>query len=267
MRVLVAGCGWLGRAIAARLAVRGDRVHAVVRTEESAQRLRDEGLDATALDLAMPGAGEALPPFDAAVTAHAAAGHDEAAYRRAYVDATRAVIHAAGTARVVYVSSTGVFGRGDGSWVDETTEPDPDGATQEVLLEAERLVRGAGGIIVRCSGLYGPGRRGILDRVRSGALSFGSGDGAWMNFCHRDDAAAIVLAALDRGRAAAVYHASDAEPATRREVVAWIAGHLAIQPRASTADSSRGNRRVSSEATRRELGVTLAYPSFRTGLA
>jgi nucleoside-diphosphate-sugar epimerase len=93
-----------------------------------------------------------------------------------------------------------------------------------------------------------------------------------MNFCHRDDAAATVIAALDRGSPGAVYHASDASPATRHDVVAWIAARLAIAPPrhdevAAPSPRRRANRRVSAEATRRELGVRLAYPSFRDGLA
>ena len=270
MRVLIAGCGWLGRAIAARLSERGDGVVAIVRTEASAARLRAEGIAAEAQDLS---AGDAvIPPHDAIVTAHAAAGRGEEAYRRAYVKATATLLRAAadrGTP-LVYVSSTGVFGRRDGAWVDETSRPDPDGPTQRVLLEAEENVTNGAGIVVRCSGLYGPGRFGTVDRVRSGALALGPGDETWMNFCHREDAAAIVLGALERGHRGGVYHASDATPATRREVVTWIATRLGIEaPRRSEASASTGraDRRIASEATRRELGVTLRFPSFREGLA
>jgi nucleoside-diphosphate-sugar epimerase len=128
--------------------------------------------------------------------------------------------------------------------------------------------------IVRCTGLYGPGRLGTIERVRSGALGLGLGDGddVWMNFIHRDDAVSLVIAALDRGRPGAIYHASDAHPARRREVVAWIAAGLHIAParstRGGTATGRRAvNRRISAEASCRELGVSLAYPSFREGFA
>ena len=138
------------------------------------------------------------------------------------------------------------------------------------MLDAPR--RAAKACVVRCSGLYGPGRTGAIERVRSGALAFGHGDETWMNFSHRDDAAATVVAALDRGRPGATYHASDAVPATRHDVVLWIASRLAIDPPrrdgASPDAARRGaHRRVSAEATRRELGVRLAYPSFREGFA
>jgi nucleoside-diphosphate-sugar epimerase len=162
--------------------------------------------------------------------------------------------------------------------VDETTTPRPSDPTSVVLLEAESARPGPVGTrcslreFVRCSGLYGPARLGTIERVRSGALALGDGDDAWMNFIHRDDAASLIIAALDRGRPGAIYHASDAHPVQRREVVAWIAAKLGIEPhRADPGGAPPGrrgaNRRVSAEASCRELGVRLAYPSFKEGFA
>jgi nucleoside-diphosphate-sugar epimerase len=280
MYVLLAGCGWLGREVARRLIARGDRVIGLTRTEASAAGLRGDRIDAEAVDLAVPGAARLIRGrYDAIVAMQSASGRDEAAYVRAYLDATRTLLEseAAAEVPVVYVSSTGVFGRTDGSWVDESTPPDPADGIARVLLDAERLVldrswHRARACIVRCSGLYGPGRIGTIERVRAGALAWGHGDETWMNFSHRDDAAATVIAALDRGRPGAIYHASDAAPATRHDVVAWIAGRLGINaPRRDGDGLDRGrrsaHRRVSAKATRRELGNTLAYPSFREGFA
>jgi len=280
MHHLVAGCGWLGGEIARRLVARGDRVTAIVRTETSAERLRAEGVEARALDLTEDHGAWDLPPiFDGVVAAVSAAGPSIEAYRRAYVDATRNLLGAEAVAHVpfVYVGSTGVFGEGDGSWVDETTPASPGDAKADVLLTAERLVldtmrHAAKPVVVRCSGLYGPGRSGVIERVRSGTLSLGAGDEAWMNFSHRDDAADVVVAALDRGRPGAIYHATDAAPAMRRDVVGWIAARLGIdaargEARNTVPGRSGLNRRVSGEATRRELCVPLAYPTFREGFA
>jgi nucleoside-diphosphate-sugar epimerase len=280
MDVLLAGCGWLGRETARRLIARGDRVTGVTRTEESAAALRARGIEAVTFDLADPSASARLTGrYDGVMAMQSASGRGEAAYARAYVDATRALLasKAAENAAFVYVSSTGVFGQRDGGWVDEETAPDPSDATSSILLAAERLVldktsHRAAARIVRCSGLYGPGRVGTIERVRSGALALGPGDDTWMNFIHREDAADIVIAALDRGRPFATYHASDETPSRRRDVVAWIAARLGSPPprREDGGDlpgRHASDRRVSAEATCRELGVRLAYPSFREGLA
>lgn len=280
MHLLLAGCGWLGREVARRLVARGDRVTALTRTEPSAKHLREIGIEASALDLAAPGASRSIRGrYDGIVAMQSASGLGAAAYRRAYLEATRCVLESEGAdgAAFVYVSSTGVFGRTDGSWVDESTPPSPAEPTAQVLVEAERLVldrswHRAQPRIVRCSGLYGPGRTGTIERVRAGTLALGDGDETWMNFCHRDDAAVAVIAALDRGSPGAIYHASDASPAMRRDLVAWISARIGMDPSRRPEGSPKGgrrgaNRRVSSEATRRELETVLAYPSFREGLA
>jgi nucleoside-diphosphate-sugar epimerase len=274
MHVLVAGCGWFGEALARVLLARGDRVTGIRRDPARAAALAEAGVEPLALDLAAPGAAARLPRADAFVACQAAADDSEAAYRAAYLDATRTLLEAAADARapLVYTGSTGVFGQRDGSDVDEATPPAPASATGGVLVEAEALVRGAAarGVrasVVRLSGLYGPGRTGIVARVRSGQLALGPGDDAWMNFCHRDDAVAFVLAALARAEPGAIFHGSDARPARRREVVEWLAGRLGIPPPRTHRAAPGPNRRILSERSRRELGVTLRWPSFDAGLA
>jgi nucleoside-diphosphate-sugar epimerase len=273
VHVLVAGCGWLGTALARRLVERGDRVTGIRRDPARAGALRALGVEPLALDLAAPGASGRLPAVDAIIACQAAADEGADAYRAAYVEANRALLAAAarvGARALVYTGSTGVFGQRDGSDVDESTAPAPASETAAVLVEAEGLVRGAASAalrtaVVRLSGLYGPGRTGLVERVRSGKLALGPGDGAWMNFCHRDDAVAFVLAALDRGEGGAVHHGSDAEPAHRRDVVEWIAARLGIPAPHVEGSAAGPSRRIRSERTRAVLGVTLAYPSFREG--
>lgn len=281
MHVLVAGCGWLGRALVRALLLRGDRVTAVRRDAAQLDELRALGAAPLALDLADPASAARVPSGVEAIVACQAAGADGVEpYRAAYVHANETLLAVAGRERLrgfVYTGSTGVFGQRDGRDVDERSPPAPSSPAAEVLVEAEKLVLGAAarGVparIARLSGLYGPGRAGIVDRVRSGALALGPGDDSWMNFCHLDDAVATVVAALDRGRDGAVYHATDAHPARRREVVEWIAARLGVDPpRAAGEGAAAGragaNRRVLGERTREELSLSLAFPSFRDGLA
>ncbi len=271
--MLVAGCGWLGTAIARRLLARGDRVTGVRRDPARSAALAALGIEPLALDLADPGAAARLPAADGIVACQSAAADSEVAYRAAYLDANRSLLAAAerAGARFVYTGSTGVFGQRDGSEVDEATVPAPASATGEVLVRAEALVleRAAAGnraSFIRLSGLYGPGRVGIVERVRSGALALGPGDGAWMSFCHLDDAVAFVLAALDRAPAGGVFHGSDARPARRREVVEWIAARIGIPPPRSERALPGPDRRISSARSRAALAVELRWPSFADGL-
>ncbi len=274
MHVLVAGCGWLGTALARRLLARGDRVTGIRRDPGRAAALAALGIEPLGLDLAEAAAGAGLPRADAIIACQSAGAETEAAYRAAYLDANRTLLAAAerSGAALVYTGSTGVFGQRDGSDVDETTPPSPASATAEVLIRAEQLLAGAAAAgtrasVIRLSGLYGPGRAGIVERVRSGALALGPGDEAWMNFCHADDAVALVLAALERAPAGAVLHGTDAHPPRRREVVEWIAARLGIAPPRAERAAPGPNRRVLSARTRAALSVELRFPSFADGLA
>jgi nucleoside-diphosphate-sugar epimerase len=277
MRVLLAGCGWLGTALARAMVARGDRVTGIRRDPARAAALAGLGVTPLVVDLAAPGAADRLPAVDVVVACQSSAADTPEAYRAAYVVATGALLEAArrgGARSLVYTGSTGVFGQRDGAEVDEATPPAPASPTAQVLVEAERLVLGAPATLgvpaqlLRLSGLYGPGRSGTIDRVRRGALALGRGDDAFMNFCHLDDAVAFVLAALERGQAGATWHGSDAAPPRRREVVEWMAAKLGVEPPRlpeGAASPPGPNRRIRSERTREALRVTLRYPSFREG--
>jgi nucleoside-diphosphate-sugar epimerase len=280
MHILVAGAGWLGSALTRALAGSGHRVTALRRDPARAAALAFPGVEPMALDLCAPGAAERLPrDLDAVVACQSAGADGPEAYRRAYLDATRTLIEGLRASRrpaaLVYTGSTGVFGQRDGSDVDEETPPAPASPAAEVLVEAERLVLGAGApdlrcVVLRLSGLYGPGRNWPVERVRGGQIALGPGDGAWLNLCHLDDAVAAVVAVLDRGAPGRVLHATDSEPVRRRDLATWVAGRLGIPP-PRLPDGARApalpDRRIHAERSRAELGLSLRHPTFREGLS
>jgi nucleoside-diphosphate-sugar epimerase len=244
-------------------------------TAAGAAELQALGIEPLALDLALPGAAGRLPgDVDAILALQAARGGGEDAYRRAYVEVNLALLEAARRLplrALVLSSSTGIFGQTDGSDVDETTPPLLASASSRLLAEGEGLLLqgAAAGLptrIVRLSGLYGPGRTWMLDRVRQGLLGLGAGDGAWMNACHQDDAVTVLVAALDRGRDGAIYHATDAVPMRRRDLVAHVAGRLGLEPPQVALPPGGPDRRVLGLRTRAELQVELRWPSLREGL-
>jgi nucleoside-diphosphate-sugar epimerase len=282
MHVLIAGCGWLGQAVALACLHRGDRVTGIRRDRAATADLATLGIEPLRLDLSDSASADRVPNDVDAIVACQAAGTDRVdSYRRTYVDANRTLLAACrhlSLQAFVYTGSTGVFGQRDGCEVQETTPPAPASPSAEILVQAEREVlaaadRGVPSRVVRLSGLYGPGRFGVIDRVRNGVMALGPGDDVWTNWCHLDDAVQAVVAVLDRGESGCIYHASDAHPARRRDVVEHIAAHLGIQaPRLDDAPSRRAtaplaNRRILSEQTRKTLGISLSYPSFRDGLA
>jgi len=276
MQVLIAGCGWLGMAVAERLIARGDRVIGVRSDVDRAETLRAYGIEPLTLDLADPASADRLPAgIEAILALQAAKGGDAVAYRRAYLGVNETLLayaHRNSVKSFIYSGSTGLFGQCDGSEVHEGTAPQPVGPTGEILAEAEQRLLAAAGSglpvrVVRLSGLYGPGRLWMLDRIRQGLMPLGAGDASWMNACHRDDAANTLIAALDHGRDGAIYHATDEQPMRRGELIRFVSGRLGLTPPWDGNPAPRGpNRRIRGEATRQELGLRCRWPSMREGL-
>jgi nucleoside-diphosphate-sugar epimerase len=274
MGTLIAGCGWLGTALASEIAAGGERVYGIRRDPAAKTDLARHGVEPLIFDLGDDDAVSRLPDDVTEIVACLApTSRSVEAYRETYLDGIAVLLARYGgdrSRRLVYTSSTGVFGQSDGSVVDERSPTLPRSETAELLVEAERLVLESGwGSVVRLSGLYGPGRYGVIERVRSGRLALGRGDRRWMNFCHLDDAVSTVRAALRSGEAGVVYHASDTEPARRRDVVRWIADSRGFEPKVAQDGEAGGgpDRRIDATWTRRTLGVELAFPTFRDGLA
>jgi nucleoside-diphosphate-sugar epimerase len=268
---LIAGCGYVGTALARRLIARGHAVHAIRRGDgplpDGVRRLR--------LDMAEPFALPDLPALAGVVMAASAGGRTPEAYARAYVQAPAnllAALAAAGQAgaRGIHVSSTGVFGAGDGGAVDEETPVRPEGFAAETLKAGEDLVRASGGDwrVLRLGGIYGPGRASLIEDVREGRARHDPEKPVWASLIHRDDAAAAIDHLLHAETPHALFLGVDAEPATRGAMIDWLAARLGVDPAGLRATGLpppvRGNRRCSSRRLQ-ESGFRFAFPSFREG--
>lgn len=272
MRVLIAGCGYVGSALAERLVRQGHETFGLSRRPAGLPA----GVTPLAADLCDRGQlGSALPAgLDAVVYAAAADGREEAAYRRAYVEGLANLLDALrGTARaprVLFTSSTSVHGQADGEWVDEASPTMPARATARILLEGEALLAGAPGSasILRLGGIYGPGRTRLLERVRAGEARVPAGPPIFTNRIHRDDAAGALDHLLKLPSVDPVYLGVDDDPAEFGDVLRWIAERLGV-PAPREADPAPGQDRRASKRCRnrrlRKTGFAPRYPSFRDG--
>lgn len=276
-RFLVAGCGYVGTALGLRLAADG---HTVWGLRRSADAL-PAPIRPLAADLLDPATLADLPaPLDAVFYTASAGERGEAAYRAAYVDGLRNVLAAVDGGdgprpRVVFTSSTGVYGQSDGEWVDETSPTEPARPTGRILLEAERLLLDSDfdGVVARLGGIYGPGRTRIIRRVREREAVCPAGPPIHSNRIHRDDAAGALahLATLDSPEH--VYLVVDRDPAELCTVYRWLADRLGLpepptedDPGAARARRRRSNKRCSSARLTRS-GYRFEYPTFREGYA
>ena len=267
MTVLIAGCGDLGTEAGLRFAAAGFSVLGWRRSPEKIPA----PLHAQAADLT----GELPrihPGTDIVVIAVAAGERSEAAYRSAYVDGTANVLAAlerdgVRPRRILFVSSTTVYGDADGGWLDEDSPTAPASATGAVIREAEELLhsRRPDAVVLRLAGIYGPGRTRLIDQVRSGLPR--AAQGQLTNRIHRDDAAAAILHLTTAvPEPAPLYLGVDDEPVELEQVLDFLAAELGTEPGPpAPASSSRGGNRRLSNARLRGTGFEFTYPTFREG--
>lgn len=256
--LLIAGAGELGARLAARQSALG---HEVV-----AMRRRDREVPGARLLRADLGSGEGFARLprrpDALVFCAAPDERDEAAYRRLYLDGLRRLLDAVDTPRLVFVSSTAVYAQDAGEWVTETTAAVPTRFNGRVLLESEReLDAHPGGVVLRLSGLYGPGREAMRRKAQAGE----AGRVHWTNRIHLDDAAAALSQLLALPSPQRLYLGSDDAPALECEVLAWLREDEGLPAIPLPAGVASGRRIANTRL--RASGWQPRFPDFRSGYA
>jgi nucleoside-diphosphate-sugar epimerase len=194
----------------------------------------------------------------------------------------RDIAGAQGLRWVGYLSTTGVYGDRGGAWVDESTPPAPTTERGRQRLAAEQgwleLGRrhGAPVHLFRLAGIYGPGRN-QLAAARAGTAKRIDKPGQVFSRIHVADLARVLEASMARPDPGAVYNVCDDQAAPPQEVVAHACALLGLAPpplipfaEAELSVLARSfyaeNKRVRNDRIKRELGVELAYPSYREGL-
>jgi nucleoside-diphosphate-sugar epimerase len=187
---------------------------------------------------------------------------------------------AASTAtRVIYLSTIGVYGNHDGAWIDEDTPLAPQAERAQARIAAEQRWRNLVGdrlSILRLAGIYGPGRS-PLTKLRDGTARRIVKPGQVFNRIHVDDAARAIKAAVALPYGGA-WNVCDDEPAPPQDVVTYAASLMKLTPPPeqdfATAEMTPMGRsfyaasnRVSNARLKNELGVTLAFPTYREGLS
>ena len=275
--LLCLGYGYTARALARRLMARGWRVFGTVRRPEQAAEVAATGAEPVPWPPARCG-----PLLDLARHVLVSIPPDEGGDPVLRHCTGALAARAEEIEWLGYLSTTAVYGDRSGGWVDEASECRPASARGARRLAAERewlLLREEFGLpvhIFRLAGIYGPGR-GPFEKLRRGTARRIIKPGQVFGRIHVEDIATVLEASIARPRPGAVYNVTDDEPAPPEAVIEYAARLLGLpvppaEPfeeaeMSAMARSFYGeSKRVSNARIKKELGVTLAYPTYREGL-
>ena len=282
-RLLIIGCGDVGLRVAKALRGRW-RVYALTRSQDRFSELRAEGVMPVPGNLDHPDSLVRIAGLAHDVV-HLAPPQGSGTRDTRTVNLIRALAKGGSLPqRLVYISTSGVYGDCGGDVIDETRRARPSSDRARRRLDAEKQIRGWGvenGVqvsILRVPGIYSAARLPIA-RLKAGTPALVPERDPYTNHIHADDLARIVLAALNRGRGGRAYNASDdcwmkmgeyfdmvAEQfdLPRPPRVSWEVAQTDLPE--SLMSFMRESRRLANGRLKKELRVRLRYPSAQQGV-
>lgn len=269
-KLLIIGCGYVGKAVAQFYQKQNWEVTGWVRSEASAKTLKSLRIQPYLGNAANRDSWQALPrDFDLAIYC-AAAGRQGGAetYREVYLQGiTCAAQYLSYQTPLIFTSSTSVYPQSRGEWVTETSLAEPITDTGKILRAAENIVLARKGTVLRLAGIYGPGRQQMVDRLKTYLETNEKVENRWINHIFLYDiVTALVL--LSEKKELGVYNGCDNLPVTLYEVLAWLCQKIGkpLPAWINSTEKILTHKRVSN-AKLREMGWLPAYPTYQEGYA
>lgn len=282
-RVCIAGCGYIGERIARLAREAGSQVTCMTRSAERRDYLQTQGFDAITApldDITL------IPPMDldGSVLFYLVPPPGGGIYDQRARNFLQAVAGSSQPSRIIYMSATSVYTARDGSMVTEESPALPTSSMGKRRLDAEKAFTaycaeyGIPLIILRVSGIYGPGRL-PLTQIKQGQPLLRLEESGPSNRIHADDLARICMAAAERGEAGEIFNVSDGNPCSMTEYFNIVADALGEprQPQVTMEEAHRvmsplmlsyvsESRVVNPSRMFQRLGITLRYPRLQEGV-
>jgi nucleoside-diphosphate-sugar epimerase len=279
MTLLILGAGYSGKAIGQRFLAEGHPVFGTTRASEKSKALAEIGITPIVFD------GQQLSPVllaAMATTTHLvqsiAPGADGDPLLRLTEGNLKTVMP--NLEWIAYLSTVGVYGDHNGAWVDEETPCKPVSARSRERVDAEKAWSQAAKqadvplATLRLSGIYGPGRNGLINLAQGTARRLVKKDQVFNRIRVEDIASATLFLAMRK--ADGIFNVTDHEPAPPQDVVTEAARLMGIEPPpelpfetaelSPMARSFYGENKRVKNAKIRALGFTFAYPDYRMSL-
>jgi nucleoside-diphosphate-sugar epimerase len=268
-KILIVGCGAIGSELAAVLSAQG---HDVTGLKRKPPVFATGPIRYVAADISSSADLAGLDSdFTQAFFIVSPDGRDEQGYRAVYETGLDNLLARLPQIPWLMVSTTSVYGQSQGEWVDEDSVAEPANITSQLIRQAEQklLALNPANIVVRFSGIYGPGREYLL-RLAMQAPAIQQTPPYFTNRIHQRDCVGVLAFLLEQRLAgnelAQCYLATDDDPTPMWDVMTWLAEHLYCPPPSvKTVDADAGMNKRCCNARLKALGYRFQYPSYRDG--
>ena len=266
-QLLIIGQGDIGLPVTNKLAQHNLSVTGLARRERSHYALDDNAhfMQADALKLS----AEQLQDFTHIAIIVTPDEYSTSGYNDSYLAICQHLVTFADTLmnleRIIFISSTGIYGQNNGEWIDENTLPiTPERDASKVILQAEQALQqgfGDKAIIIRPSGIYGRERLMRLRKAREGQKApIAAQD--WSNRIMDRDLIAIIAKVMTIDAPKSLYIATDYAPVTTFELTTWLSKKVGeTLPEVDNAKTSVTGKRLHSNIPL----AWLTYPDWQAG--
>ena len=267
-KLLVIGCGYVGKAAAQFYQKQNWEVTGWVRTETSANLLKSLQIQSYLADVTKEENWHALPKdFELAI--YCAAGgtrSDIDLYRKVYLKGiTYAAKYLNPNTPLIFTSSTSVYPQNRGEWVTETSPANPLTETGKILRAAEDVVLAREGIVLRLAGIYGPGRHRMIDRLNDTLSKGEKVENRWINHIHRDDIVTALFTLAEK-KVNGIFNGCDNQPVTLYELLLWQANRSQqTLPSWAELNTKPFTHKRVSNAKLRQLTWNPKFPTYQEG--
>jgi len=266
-RIAIIGCGYVGTAVGRKLVASGHDVAATTTSPSRIDELQDAGFDAHVIELKeVDKLRNMLADRDAALLTYGAGKHGD--YESVYVQGAQHIAEAVSGSsirRIIYTSSTRVYGQDDGVWVDETSPTDSSDSKGQALVRAERVLldelTNAQQLpvtvsILRLGGIHGP-QRELTDRISACAGQMRDDGQAYINLIRLDDLVTAIMKLLDVNYHGLLNITND-NPPSRRHLYDTILARAKLKPIQWTDhDQATRGKRVCNKRIKELLQISL----------
>ena len=241
-RLLIAGYGFLGKALESKFLSAGWTVDKLNRSGTDSCLPCDLSCQEDVANLS--------GRYDLVIHCAASGGGGDESYRKVYLQGVKNLLGRFQGTRLIFTSSTSVYGQADHSEVTEQSPAIPLTSTARILREAEDLALNAGGVVARLSGLYGPGRCHVFKNLCRGTARIDGAGERIMNFIHRDDVAnAMFFVGANTGNTtvatmSGIFNVT-ARPVSQHDCYAALAAHFDL-PMPPSIDATQPRKRGNS---------------------